>query len=254
MGVRGIQATVRLKKVGIRSVTRLRAIAIALSLASIISTATPAHAGSVWDPNEPGHRLDIRWAGVTIQADGRMRVTITFLLPPPQESMVHSCPYSRMASSIRLRDTRGVHTRPRYRPLSFRTLLPRPAPRTIGAALRWWLQLRFLGPSGSAEPHHHPGPVPAQPRLTRFGLVLPRVDHGQVGRTDLRHHGLGKNLRDRGRTHLSFRAPAGGSSLPPPYRGCMANPAMRQLAENLGPQGGAISCWSSSHLPTSGPT
>ena len=61
--------------------TRLRVVALALSLASILSTATPAHAGSVWDPNEPGQRLDIRSVGVTFQANGRMRITMTFFIP-----------------------------------------------------------------------------------------------------------------------------------------------------------------------------
>jgi hypothetical protein len=40
--------------------------------------ANPARAASVWDSNEPGHRLDIRWIGVYEQSDGRIRVTATF--------------------------------------------------------------------------------------------------------------------------------------------------------------------------------
>jgi hypothetical protein len=57
---------------------RIRVFAVVLALGSIILGPVPAQAGSVWDPNEPGHRLDIRWAGVYQQADGLMRVTISF--------------------------------------------------------------------------------------------------------------------------------------------------------------------------------
>jgi hypothetical protein len=32
----------------------------------------------MWDPNESGHRLDMRWVGVYFEADGRFRVTVTF--------------------------------------------------------------------------------------------------------------------------------------------------------------------------------
>ncbi len=39
---------------------------------------TPSYAGSVWDPDEAGHHLDVRWAGVYEQGDGRLRITITF--------------------------------------------------------------------------------------------------------------------------------------------------------------------------------
>jgi hypothetical protein len=42
---------------------------------------TPVRAASVWDPNEPIHRLDIRWVGAYEQADGRLRVTVVFYDP-----------------------------------------------------------------------------------------------------------------------------------------------------------------------------
>jgi hypothetical protein len=51
----------------------------AVALLSVIVLApAPARAGSVWDPDEPGHRLDIRWVGAYQQLDGRMRVTMSF--------------------------------------------------------------------------------------------------------------------------------------------------------------------------------
>jgi hypothetical protein len=59
--------------------SRLRAISLALAL--VIVTPTVALAGSVWDPNDPGYGLDIRWVGVYVQADGRMRVTMSFHTP-----------------------------------------------------------------------------------------------------------------------------------------------------------------------------
>lgn len=51
---------------------------VTVSLALALLPMSPAHAGGVWDPNEPIHRLDIRWVGAYEQADGRLRVTITF--------------------------------------------------------------------------------------------------------------------------------------------------------------------------------
>jgi len=51
---------------------------VSLALALVVLAPLPARAGSVWDPNEPIHRLDIRWVGATMQADGRLRVTVTF--------------------------------------------------------------------------------------------------------------------------------------------------------------------------------
>jgi hypothetical protein len=51
---------------------------VSLTLAFLVLAPLPAHAGSVWDANEPIHRLDIRWVGATMQADGRLRVTVTF--------------------------------------------------------------------------------------------------------------------------------------------------------------------------------
>jgi hypothetical protein len=64
---------VRMKRVGLALVT--------LSLAVTLLAVSPAHAGGAWDPNEPIHRLDIRWVGAYEQADGRLRVTITFYDP-----------------------------------------------------------------------------------------------------------------------------------------------------------------------------
>jgi hypothetical protein len=52
-----------------------------LSLALALLPSTPARAAGVWDPNEPIHRLDIRWVGAYEQADGRLRVTIAFYDP-----------------------------------------------------------------------------------------------------------------------------------------------------------------------------
>lgn len=49
-----------------------------LVLAAGVLAASPVRASSVWDRNEPGHRLDIRWVGVYEQSDGRIRVTATF--------------------------------------------------------------------------------------------------------------------------------------------------------------------------------
>jgi hypothetical protein len=57
---------------------RIRVFAVVLALGSVILGPIPAHAGSVWDANDPGHRLDIRWVGAYQQADGRMRVTVAF--------------------------------------------------------------------------------------------------------------------------------------------------------------------------------
>ena len=54
---------------------------VAVTLAAIVLAPIPAHAASVWDPNERGHRQDIRWVGVYHQADGRLRVTMTFYDP-----------------------------------------------------------------------------------------------------------------------------------------------------------------------------
>jgi hypothetical protein len=53
-------------------------LAVVLALGSIMLGPVPAHAGSIWDANDPGHRLDIRWVGVYQQADGRTRVTVSF--------------------------------------------------------------------------------------------------------------------------------------------------------------------------------
>jgi hypothetical protein len=69
----------RLKKEA--DVNRFRVLTVAVTFAAVILAPTTAHAGGVWDPNEPGHRLDIRWVGVYRQADGLMRVTMTFYDP-----------------------------------------------------------------------------------------------------------------------------------------------------------------------------
>jgi len=58
--------------------SRIRVLAVVLALGSIILSPMPAHAGSVWDVNDPGHRPDIRWVGAYQQADGRLRVTVSF--------------------------------------------------------------------------------------------------------------------------------------------------------------------------------
>jgi hypothetical protein len=57
---------------------RIKVVAVVLALGSIILGPIPAHAGSVWDPNDAAHRLDLRWVGVYQQADGLIRVTISF--------------------------------------------------------------------------------------------------------------------------------------------------------------------------------
>jgi hypothetical protein len=56
----------------------IRVLALALALGSIVMGPLPARAGGMWDPNESGHRLDMRWVGVYFEADGRFRVTVTF--------------------------------------------------------------------------------------------------------------------------------------------------------------------------------
>ena len=58
-------------------VLRVLASCLVLVVSGVIA-AGPAQAASVWDPNEPGHRLDIRWVGVYEQTDGRIRMTATF--------------------------------------------------------------------------------------------------------------------------------------------------------------------------------
>ena len=57
---------------------RLRISVFLLVVATSLSTPTTASAGGVWDPDEAGHRLDIRWVGFYQQPDGRMRITMTF--------------------------------------------------------------------------------------------------------------------------------------------------------------------------------
>jgi hypothetical protein len=58
--------------------SRIRILVVLLALGSIVLNPAPAHAGSVWDANDPGRKLDIRWVGVYQQADDRMRVTVSF--------------------------------------------------------------------------------------------------------------------------------------------------------------------------------
>jgi hypothetical protein len=60
---------------------RISVLAVVLALSSVVSLAVPARAGSVWDENDPGRRLDIRWVGAYQQIDGRMRVTVSFYAP-----------------------------------------------------------------------------------------------------------------------------------------------------------------------------
>lgn len=52
-----------------------------LTLAGLMLAPAPALAGSVWDPNDPRYGLDIKWVGVYVQPDGRMRVTMSFHTP-----------------------------------------------------------------------------------------------------------------------------------------------------------------------------
>jgi hypothetical protein len=58
----------------------LRALPVALVLV-VVPPPIVAHAGSAWDPDDPAHHLDVRWVGVYMQADGRMRVTMSFYAP-----------------------------------------------------------------------------------------------------------------------------------------------------------------------------
>lgn len=60
---------------------RLRLRAVPLALALLMVTPSLASAGSVWDPDDPAYALDIRWTGVYVQADGRLRVTMSFHAP-----------------------------------------------------------------------------------------------------------------------------------------------------------------------------
>jgi hypothetical protein len=62
-------------------VIRFRVRAVLLVFAVVLATPTSALAGSVWDPDDPGYGLDIRWVGVYEQLDGRMRVTMSFHTP-----------------------------------------------------------------------------------------------------------------------------------------------------------------------------
>ena len=49
-----------------------------MALALVTLLPTGAQAASVWDPNEPIRRLDMRWIGAYVESDGQTRVTITF--------------------------------------------------------------------------------------------------------------------------------------------------------------------------------
>ena len=82
-----------------RFMGRMRILAVVLALGCIMLGPIPAHAGSVWDPNDAAHRLDIRWVGVYHQADGRMRITVAFhdrirnrWFPICSNPFLHSCP------------------------------------------------------------------------------------------------------------------------------------------------------------------
>lgn len=59
--------------------SRLRAVPLALAL--LMVTPSLASAGSVWDPDDPAYPLDIRWTGVYVQVDGKLRVTMSFHAP-----------------------------------------------------------------------------------------------------------------------------------------------------------------------------
>ena len=61
--------------------TTIPTLAVLISLASVLLVPTPATAGSAWDPNDAGYRLDIRWVGVYQESDGRLRVTVVFYDP-----------------------------------------------------------------------------------------------------------------------------------------------------------------------------
>jgi hypothetical protein len=58
----------------------LRVLPLALVLV-IVPPPTVAQAGGAWDPDDPAYHLDVRWVGVYVQADGRMRVTMSFYAP-----------------------------------------------------------------------------------------------------------------------------------------------------------------------------
>lgn len=52
-----------------------------MALAFVTLLPTGAQAASVWDPNEPTRRLDMRWIGAYVESDGQLRVTISFYHP-----------------------------------------------------------------------------------------------------------------------------------------------------------------------------
>jgi|SRR5919201_3474312 hypothetical protein len=52
-----------------------------VAMTTWVGSTPAANAGSIWDPNEPLRRLDIRWVGVAAEQDGRFRVTIVFHHP-----------------------------------------------------------------------------------------------------------------------------------------------------------------------------
>jgi hypothetical protein len=56
---------------------QIRTLAVVIAVMSVALNAVPARAASVWDPNDPARRLDIRWVAYQ-QADGRMRLTVSF--------------------------------------------------------------------------------------------------------------------------------------------------------------------------------
>jgi hypothetical protein len=57
---------------------RFGAWCVTASLVLLVLGAGPAQAGSVWDPNDPIRRLDIRWVGAYELDDGDLRLTMTF--------------------------------------------------------------------------------------------------------------------------------------------------------------------------------
>jgi hypothetical protein len=61
--------------------TTIPTLAVLISLACVLLVAAPATAGSAWDPNDAGYRLDIRWVGVYQESDGQLRITVVFYDP-----------------------------------------------------------------------------------------------------------------------------------------------------------------------------
>jgi len=56
----------------------LATLCAALAVVAVVVRAGPASAGSVWDTDDATGRLDIRWLGVTFQADATTRLAVSF--------------------------------------------------------------------------------------------------------------------------------------------------------------------------------